>query len=72
MASTPLYSEALEKFRQSVLDRHRDSDTRQLLNDFLADGKSNFSTPEAARRAAGQLATDAGEEYNGLKISTLR
>lgn len=68
MASTPLYSEALDNFCQSVLARHKDSDTRRLLNDFLADGKSNFSNPGAARQAAAQLATDAGEKYNGIKI----
>jgi ankyrin repeat protein len=68
MASTNLYSEALEVFQQSVLDRHKDKEVRRLLNDFLMDGKSNFSTPDAAREAAGKLATDTGEKYGGIKI----
>lgn len=68
MASSSLYSEALEKFQQAVLDKHGDPDTKKLLYEFILDGKSNFSTPTAARAAAGNLATDAGQKYGGVKV----
>lgn len=67
MASTHLYSEAIEQFQQAVLGRHKDSDTRRLLNDFLF-GKSNISTPDAAKAAASSLATDAEQKYGAVKI----
>ena len=71
MASTRLYSEALEQFQAGVLSRRKDASTQKLLQDFLLDGKSNFSTPAAAKAACNNLATDAGQKYGGIKIGKI-
>lgn len=64
MASTRLYSEALEQFRQNILARRKQSDN-ELLSEFLRDGRrSSLARPSSIKEAAAQLATDAEKKYS--------
>lgn len=65
MGPPNLYDEGLQKFREDVKERIRDSKDQSLLEEFLRDK----AAPEDAITSCKALGDQTGEKYGGVKVA---